>query len=234
MKTVVSSLLIAGTTLCAAAVQSAHADVVIISFGYQQLSGNFTPGGNNDGQFTAFSTSIPNSLQSTGNTNREVPTTGSANFAPGFDQGNAADGEFFMVLNLTAITNTSANATGQFRIRDVGVIGDTISGDISGTWNLTNPGLPFFSGVLSNVMVVNNSGDNVFNGTGGSGFGMGGLPPNPLSGQLQTLLIYFNVPQSFAGAFADISTNVQGQLIPAPGALALLGVGGLVATRRRR
>lgn len=233
MKTVVTSLVIAGAVGLSVA-QTAQADIVI-SFGYQQLSGNFTPGQNpGEGTFAAYSVSLPNSLQSTGFVNRETPTTGSANFAPGFDNNGPADGEFILILNLTNITNTSAVVnSGSFRIRDVGAVGDTISGDVTGTWNLTNPGLPFFSGTLTNVVYANNSGDNTFDGTIGS-FGMGGLPPMPLSGQIQTLLIYFNLPQSFAAAFADVSTNVQGQLIPAPGALAMLGIGGLVATRRRR
>lgn len=232
MKKVVTSLLIVGSAMSAAAV-SANADIVI-SFGYQQLAGSFTPGQSNDGTFTAISVSLPNSLQSTGFVNREIPTTGSANFAPGFDQNGAGDGEFILQLTLTNITNTSANASGFFRIRDVGNTGDTIGGVVTGVWNLQNPGLPFFSGSLSQVIYANNSGDGSFDGTGGTGFSMNGLPPNPLSGQIQTLLIYFNVPQSFAGPFSNISTNVQGQLIPTPGALALMGVAGLAASRRRR
>ena len=43
------------------------------------------------------------------------------------------------------------------------------------------------------------------------------------------LLLLFN---TFAGA--DIKVMYEYELIPAPGALALLGLGGLVATRRRR
>lgn len=229
MKTVVNGLVLAGAVGLAAA-QSANADIVI-SFGYNQLAGSFTPGGNNDGTFNAVAANLPNGLQTTGNVNREIPAVGTANFGPGFFGGG---GDFVLSLNLTNITNTSANATGNLRIRDTSGIGDIIQANISGTWNLTNPGLPFFSGVMTQVLVVNNSGDGTFDGTGGTNWSMAGLPANPLFGQIQTLFIQFNLPNSFAGAFSNVSTNVQGQIIPAPGALALLAAGGLVAGRRRR
>lgn len=59
-----------------------------------------------------------------------------------------------------------------------------------------------------------------------------------LPGSYNQLLSYFrleglqNLPDTYPSDFATIT--ITGELVPAPGALALLGLGGLVAVRRRR
>jgi hypothetical protein len=46
--------------------------------------------------------------------------------------------------------------------------------------------------------------------------------------------IVFGAGSFFTTDFVNAATGVTAQIVPAPGALALLGLGGLVAGRRRR
>ncbi len=44
----------------------------------------------------------------------------------------------------------------------------------------------------------------------------------------------FLAPDFFATSWSNISSQVTAQIVPAPGAVALVGLAGLVAGRRRR
>jgi uncharacterized protein (TIGR03382 family) len=46
--------------------------------------------------------------------------------------------------------------------------------------------------------------------------------------------LVFGATDFFQTSFAERATGVTAQIIPAPGAMALLGLGGIVAGRRRR
>lgn len=61
--------------------------------------------------------------------------------------------------------------------------------------------------------------------------GIGGVPPSTINVSGNTLFFNF---QSFAPSVQVVQVRVLTQRVPSPGALALLGAGGLIATRRRR
>ena len=61
--------------------------------------------------------------------------------------------------------------------------------------------------------------------------GIGGFPPSTINVAGNTISFNF---QSFAPSVQVVQVRVLTQRVPAPGALALLGLGGLAASRRRR
>ncbi len=75
--------------------------------------------------------------------------------------------------------------------------------------------------------------DTTFNGMAGTAFEMNNWPaPQPFDGAIVQLT--FGSPNFFETSFANRNTGVTMQQIPTPGALALLGLGGLAIARRRR
>ena len=223
------TMLVAAAGLAATA-GVAFAQPAVITFGYTDLAGGYA-GTNTAGLFTAVAVAQPGGLRSDGNVTRlqgGPGLEGTANFAPGFV--NAPDASDFQ-LNLSVLKAnalaTTALGGGTFTMTDRN--GDTIGGQIAGTW-ISFGGATFFNGLLTNVISTNVSGDGTFDGTIGN-FGTGGL--GVLEGAL--VQIFLNPATGFFNAgFNNISTGVSGQLVPTPGALALLGLGGLVAGRRRR
>lgn len=107
----------------------------------------------------------------------------------------------------------------------------------SGAWTLNGS----YSGMLANVVASHIHGSapagvnapvlfnlNNTSGTSGSLTGAGVFTPAQIA-DLLAGLFYVNVhTQVFPGG------EIRGQAVPAPAALALVGVAGLVATRRRR
>lgn len=224
--------------VAAGTISAAKADTVA-SLSYQTLSGVFTSTSATTGTFDVFANTAGNAAglpggtagNSTGNVTRE-PAGGNAAFFSGF-YGNIDFSDFQVHLNVTAITPVSALATGTFTATDI--LGNTITGTISGTWSFGNlPGvqLAFFDATLTNVNYTANAG-NLFTGNAATTANMAGLGAN-LPGSMQITFLQNVPPPIFSVNIPVVSTVVQGQITPTPGALALLGLGGLVAGRRRR
>ncbi|MFZ4572968.1 MAG: PEP-CTERM sorting domain-containing protein [Phycisphaerales bacterium] len=212
----------------AVAASLANADVVA-TFTYDDLAGNFAGSGGN-GVFTAVAVDTI-ALQSSGDASRLVPTEGDAVFEPGFVSGaNPAD--FQISVTVAADSATHAFGAGTFIATDAD--GDTITGNIVGDWNLVGNFLAF-SGNISNVLLNDNgASDNAFNGTDASSTDWSmALPGGPVfEGAIVNLV--FGANDFFATAFESRATGVTAQIVPAPGVLALVGLGGLAAGRRRR
>ncbi len=209
------ALIVAAGTASAAMAQP------IISFGFTELSGAYTAIDATSGTMTA--NAVDNaSLQSAGDVTRLVGSMGTADFDDGF---KSIGGDVSITINVTAIAANSANGSGSFTLTDAD--GSTISGDINGTF-ATN-GFVFFNGNLSNIVI--NAADNDFEGTAGS-FNTTFANPGPYYGALVQLT--FGAGSAFASDFSGSSTEASGLILPAPGAMALAGLGGLVAIRRKR
>lgn len=211
-----------------AIVANANADVVATAT-YDDLAGTFI-GGGGAGTFTASAVNTAN-LRTSGDASRLVGPAvamGTASFAPGFE-GGADPATFNLQLTVTPINATMASGFGQFIAVDRD--GDNIQGTITGTWYYAGPGFIFFNGALSNV-TVNSVSDNFFDGTSGGAWRLD-LPGGPIYSGAMVQLV-FGGTNFFQTPFADRATGITAQLIPAPGALALAGIAGLLAGRRRR
>ncbi len=226
--------------LCAAA-PSAFALDVIAEFQYQNLAAQYVSSSATTGTFSALAVANPGGLQSEGRVSRNVATEGTAGFEPGFVTANPTAG-FSITLSVNKTGVGVGTGSGSFVITDAD--GDTVTGNVSdGAWNLNNTGFPFiaFQGTLSDVYFNDNGiADGIFNGTDiplfSDNFAMGGFPAAaPYTGAL--VVLSFDINTFFSTDFSyadDIGAQVSGDIVPAPGALALLGLGGLVAGRRRR
>ena len=215
-------LLVVGVVASASVANAA----VIASFRYDSLSGSYDA---STGQFEAHASGT-GPLQSTGSVTRLVGTTGTAEFEPGFvAASNPAD--FRILLSSSATANPNVRSgNGSFEITDAD--GDKIVGEIIGTWR-NSPTSIFFNGILSNVFVVAGQQTNgTFDGTLQGLFPLAFAEPAPYTGAVVELV--YGAPGFFTQSFSDRVVGVTGQIVPTPGALALVGMGGLVIGRRRR
>ncbi|GJQ29840.1 MAG: hypothetical protein HBSAPP03_17240 [Phycisphaerae bacterium] len=218
MSKVSSAIVAAGLFMTAGAVAQP-----IASATYFDLSGNW------DGaMFHAYAASAPG-LMSSGSVARLVAPIGTADFEPGFvAAANPAD--FHLMLNYIPSGPGFGLGFGTFMITDAD--GDSISGNVNGLWiddSANTPGQVFFNGALSNVVFTGGT----FNGTLAGAFStlFGGTPP--YDGAITQL--YLSPPGNFfTSVFSDVNTGVTMQILPAPGAAALMGLGGLLVARRRR
>ncbi len=222
-------LIVAALASGAGLAQSALADA-ILTFGYTDLSGQYV-GGVPGGTFTARASSL-GAIQTSGDVTRLQSPDGTASFNTGFEGSPDLADAFFeiSVFNKTAF---SAQGAGFFTLTDVD--GDTITGIIEGTWIRGSQGRTFFNGNLLNVVLTDNGqADNSFDGNVG-GFQMAGLggPMPQLQGALVQLFIRTGVG-FFDQPFFNNSTQVAGEIVPTPGAVALMGLAGLAGLRRRR
>lgn len=201
-----------------ASVASAGVADVIATVTYDDLAGNFTTTGPNTGTFTAFA--VDNArLQSSMTGSRLIPVQADAQFGPGFvSAANPAD----IVISINTNTVTLVGS-GSFVVTDVD--GDTITGNISGSWSSIAGIFLAFNGALSNVQFSGSS----FDGDLGSFNSI--FPGGPLfDGAIVQLT-------TGAPSFANVANSVTGgtlQITPTPGTLALLAAGGLMTRRRRR
>ncbi len=199
----------------------------LVTFTYTNLNGVYADNGNNTGNFAALAVNA-GGLRTDGSVSRVVGAgAGTSVFDPGFFGGSAAN----FVLNLSVFNKNNglgiAQGAGHFTITDT--IGNRLEGDLTGDW-INFGGATFFNGAITNsVFVPVTSGLFV----GNSGFFASNVPGQPLDGSLVQL--FLDAPGGFFdSSFSQVSTGVAGQLVPTPASMALLGLGGLIAGRRRR
>lgn len=213
------TMLIAAAGIAAtAAVANAQA---ILTFGFTDVDGSFTAA---DGSFAGASTAT-----TSGDVTRLSAPGGTAVFDPGFAGVGAADFSFDIDVMITGAG--TADGSGSFTITDVH--GETLSGDLDGDFVELAPGVIAFNGLLSGVEFNDVSGDGTFDGPTAGSFGTDLPGTAPYDGALVQLFLDGS-GGFFDADFTGISTQVSGVVIPAPASLALLGLGGLAAARRRR
>lgn len=217
-------------TLVAAAAMAtltgtAQADTTILSFTFSDLNGQYS---SNSGHFNALGVNVA-PLQSQGDVSRvNLPSPGSASYgAPG-----SAAGRVNVDVLVSGVLGSTANGNGSIVITDVD--GDTLHADVNGQF-ITNGLAVFFNGTLSNIGWTDNGIlDGTFDGPTGGSIPLSFSPaPPPYLGAIVQLYIG-DTGNFFVHDFAGISTQVSGVVVPAPASLALLGLSGLVAGRRRR
>lgn len=201
--------------IVAALAGSALADTTIISFTYGNLNSSFDA---NTNGYTAVATS-----QTAGDVSRLDGPTGTAEFFAGTLPGVA---DVQIAMTVSNIGATSADGVGTIVLTDAN--GDTLSANVAGSFSLLF-GSVFYTGALTNAIFTNNSADGTFDGTSTGSFAM---PGGVYNGALVEL--FFNPGNFFASSFSGQTTQVDGILIPAPGSVAMLALGGIVALRRRR
>lgn len=206
---------------------AASADV-IMTFGFTDVSGTYDYDGITDtGVFRGVAVNEP-LLKTAGDVSRIRNPIGTATFLDGFVS-EPDPSSFEITINVFTIGATTALGSGSFRITDVD--GDTITGDIvSGLWVRGAGQRTFFNGVLANVDV--NSDEGFFDGPDGGSFNSVGF-----TDYIGSVIGLFFRPAGvnfLRQDFGPVSSQFSGEIVPTPGAIALLGLGGLVAARRRR
>lgn len=202
----------------------ASAQNAIVDFAFNNTSASFDRNAS-----TLVAVGIDNgTIRTSGNVRRLVGATGTANFDAG-----TAIGAVNLNLTVSGIGASSALGAGTLTLRDPQ--GDTITATVSGTF-VNGGSAVFFNGLLSNVFLNPISTDGQFNGGSGGSFPLNIAPvagPPPYTGAV----VYLELGSAgnfFASSFAGSVTQVSGAIVPAPGALAALGAGLVIAGRRRR
>lgn len=225
MRSVVLTSAVAGVLTLAGTASAG----VILTYSYNDLDGSYIANDATSGNFQAVAADLPN-FRSSGEVSRLSSPEGNAQFRPGFVIQDA-NADFQLFLAVSNNDGTRADGLGRFVATDVD--GDTLSADIVGEWRNGGSGITFFNGLLSNVVFSDPSG--TFDGSNGTSISTDFSPfEQPFSGAIVQLFINTSSGGFFNQSFNDIATDVDGHVvIPAPGALALLGLGGLAVLRRR-
>ena len=206
----------AGAVACTAVGTGAQPTEEILSFGFSDLDASFNI-------VTGDLTAVGGSLTSGDVTRIDDVAGPTADFDMGFVGGTAA-------VSLNFNVN---DGTGSFQITDA--TGDTLGGAISG--QIAPLGSSFvINGALSSVNINDLSGDGTFDGPSSGSFS------SAFPGFLQNfggsiINLAFGDDLSFEESFDDARLNSNAIIratVPTPGTLALLGMGGLLAARRRR
>lgn len=207
------------------AASAASADIA--SFGFTDLNGSFDLGS------MVFSAVAQTGGESStaGDVTRFAEGGGNtANFDVGFF-GGGSSADFQMIINVSNVVGPMADGNGSFIITDAD--GDTITGDVTGTWFAGASGFVFMNGSTSNVLFNNNSNGS-FDGPSGGSFDITSLA-DTYFGATSILLRTPTGVGFFNTSFAEVSTQVDGLIVPTPASVALAGVGlVLTSTRRRR
>lgn len=210
--------------VAAVGIASSASATVVATFGYSDLRGSYNSGA---GMFSAVAVDS-GSFQSAGDVTRLIGPGGTAQFEPGFVSNPQSD--FVLNISVFNIVGLTAQGSGSFTATDLN--GDTLSGNIDGNWISPGAGIVFFNGLLSNVVFTSVSGDNNFNSVDG-GFTLTGLLGNVYSGAVVQLFTRVG-GGFFNNSFDGVAALVSGDLIPTPGAAALLAIGGVFTLRRNR
>ncbi len=159
-------LVIYFATLC---LSTAPASANLFGFDFSALTSSYDGAGG----FETWVNKLPGSLSSGSVTRYEDPT-GVAYFSnTGW---LSTGGDFSLEMSLINITADSADGSGSFVITDID--GDTITGNIVGTWQPTGEDNTF-AGTMSNVMFNDNSLDGSFDGHFGTSVQMVGFTSFP-------------------------------------------------------
>ncbi|MBI1190914.1 MAG: hypothetical protein GC200_09575 [Tepidisphaera sp.] len=216
MKMRMTSLVLAGVAGIAA---PAFADT-IVSATYNDLAGSW-----NGTTFNANAVNVPGGLQSSGTVARLVAPIGTASFGAGFVSG-ADPADIVVSLSSTPTADPDTrDGSGSFLITDAN--GNTLGGTISGQW-FNGITAVFFNGSLSNVTFNGATFTGTASGAFSTIFGGSGIYDGAIT-QLELQNANF-----FSSNFENVPTQETLQITPAPGAVALLGLGGLAISRRRR
>jgi len=167
-------------------------------------------------------------LQSSGDVSRLIAPAGNASFDAGFlSLPDQADFVFTCAIVLTG--QFTATGTGSFVSTDIN--GDTITGSFDGIWGRPAAGFIHFQWQHCSVQ-FNPSANGIFEGSAGGAWDMS-LPTSwTLSGETSPQIV-FGGSSFFATDFSNRAVGVTMQIVPAPGALALIGLGAGLRRRAR-
>ncbi|MBX3379660.1 MAG: hypothetical protein KF805_06170 [Phycisphaeraceae bacterium] len=203
----------------------------LVTFTYTNLSGQYAYNPIGDtGQFQANAVSA-GPLQTDGSVSLVPnPGAGTAVFNAGFTSRTIAG--FHIDLSFFGRAGNMASGAGSFTATDT--LGNTLTGNLTGDWVMFG-GAVFFNGAISGAMLTPAPRiGGIFTGETGS-WNMGApMALQPLDGSIVQIHLSEPVNSNMDADFREISVGVAGQLVPTPASMALLGLGGLIAVRRRR
>ncbi|MBX3317459.1 MAG: hypothetical protein KF902_11425 [Phycisphaeraceae bacterium] len=214
------------TVLAAGLLATAANAGVVATYGFTDLAGSYDSA---TGIFRAVATDNANYATSGDVTKIGAPTA-TAEYAFGFTSRSGFANAVFEIA-VTMNNGLTAMGSGSFTITDDD--GDTITGLISGMWINGGSGYVYFNGSMSGVTFNDNgAADSSFDGPDGGGFS---FPLTQLNNEVGAIVGLFIKPGTFfGGSFRDRPTQIDGQILPTPGSLALVGISGLALARRRR